>query len=132
MAITTTKYLVAQGPVYTQDEAGNLVVSRYLDVQEYPFTTTEERQAVAPECRRVARSIGGRVILRTKTVDDKGTDSETDDDITITERVIEIRDASDVTVTLNRAQAHVLVNRLGGFGERWADAVAARLQQALA
>lgn len=131
MAITVTKALVAQGPVYTQDEAGTLTVAKYVDVQEFPFTTQEERAALAPTCKQTARKVGGRTIVRTTTVDDKDTALETDNDITIAEKVIDVRETADVTLTIGRAQAFVLVNRLSSIGEKWADRLQAEIQAAL-
>lgn len=131
MAVTVTKALVVQAPEYLQDETGTLIVARYVDVREFPFATAEERASVAPECKQLARRVGGRVILRVTTVDDKDTDRETDNEVTISEKVVEVRESGDVTVAIGRSQAFVLVNHLSSIGEKWADAVAARLQQAL-
>ena len=129
--ITITKSVVVQAPVYVQDDTGILTVDLWTDVKAWVFTDAATKADAIALANPKARRRGGQVIVRTLTVDDKGSLDTTTWDTTTADRIVTVRPITAVTFTLPRDQALMLLDVLAGRGEKWADLCAATLRTAL-
>lgn len=121
MAITTTKAVVVQIPTNNPDAAK----AQWLDVDTYPFATTEEKQALMPDAKAQARLNAGRVLIRTIKVDDAGSTDETLWTTTVEDKLVVLPSVREVAIT-DTLSVWARVRQVC-MGQPWAEALIAAI-----